>query len=249
MKLNKLVELITEDKINDIHVSLPAKIESYDAQKLKAKVTLLQKKELDGEKVTIPPIIECPVKVFRAGSFIIRPPYKKGDTVQVVFSESALDKILITGNPEDPQLKRKHSLDDAIVVGGLKPEQDADEPSENVTDLYIANKENKAKIVINENGDIIADNETTRAELIKDGDVTVDTNNNVNINCADATLTADKIYLGSGGASEGLSLGTSLKSWLDNHTHPYIWTDGGGSSNTSPPSSSSPSPSSKVMTE
>lgn len=48
-----------------------------------------------------------------------------------------------------------------------------------------------------------------------------------------------KVYLGSDSASEGVPLGTQLKTWLDSHTH------GSGSA----PDSESPSPSEKVVVE
>lgn len=57
-----------------------------------------------------------------------------------------------------------------------------------------------------------------------------------------------KVYLGHESAFEGVPLGDTLKEWLDEHTHPYTWTDPAGSGNTSPPSSPSPKPSEVVKT-
>ena len=55
----------------------------------------------------------------KAGPFVMRWPVKKGDVVLVVFSERALDYILTDGQPQDPQLRRRHALDDAIALPGL----------------------------------------------------------------------------------------------------------------------------------
>ena len=117
-----------------------------------AKVTLLAKNKLGPEAKKIPPIIEVPVKHENFGDFIIRPGYKKGDIVQVLFNERALDKLLITGEPEDPKFKRKHSFDDAVVIGGLKTEQEQDLPAEEPESLYIANLDKKVKLYINPDG-------------------------------------------------------------------------------------------------
>ena len=218
MKLNQIVKKIVNDKISEIHTSIPAKIEKYDPEKMRAEVVLLSKVELKGEKVEIPPIVEVPVALLKAGPFVIRQPFEKGDPVLVVFGEKAIDKLLITGNPEDPQMKRLHSLDDAIVVGGLQLEQDPSLNSDYAEDLLIENQETDSRFVIKKGGEIIIEDPS-------------------------------KIYIGSSNASEGATLGTSLKEWLDNHGHPYSWADSGGSGTTGPPSSSSPEPSKKVMVE
>lgn len=155
MELNKIIRKIVNEKISKIHTCLPAKIESYNPQKMRAKVTLLAKKELEGQMVNIPPIVEVPVALLKAGPFVIRQPFQKGDPVLVVFGEKAIDKLLITGNPEDPQLKRHHSYDDAMVIGGLQLEQDPDLNSDYTEDLLIENKDTNSRIVIQKGGEII----------------------------------------------------------------------------------------------
>lgn len=72
----------------------------------------------------------------------------------------------------------------------------------------------------------------------------------------DVVLDADRVFLADAGATEGVSRGTSLKSWLDAHTHGYE-DDAAGPQLTSPPVSAyvtppgvpdpSPGPSSKVF--
>ena len=130
MMINKIIKKMLNDKISDLHTALPAKIEKIDLQKMRAEITLLNQKELEDELVTIPPIVEVPVSYYRANNMIIRPPYQKGDTVLVIFAEKALDKLMITGQPEDPELTRRHSIDDAIIVGGLQMEQHDDLPAD-----------------------------------------------------------------------------------------------------------------------
>ena len=255
MRGSKLMKKLIDQELKELHVALPAKIENYDAKKMIAEVTLLSKKKLSGEEVTIPKIIEVSVAHFNAGPFIIRPPYKKGDTVQVLFNERALDKLLITGNPESIQYKRKHSFDDAVVVKGIKVEQEADLPDEELESLYISNLDKKVKLYINPDGTfrIANDQDNIQVEVVieKDGVIRIADNKNgtelkfdIN-NAGDAIFKlANKLFLGSSVASEAAALGTSLKSWLDRHTHPG---DSGGT--TSPPNSPSPDPSSKVFLE
>jgi len=168
MKVNELIEKLVDQELNELHVALPAKIEEYDPEKMRVKVTLLAKKELEGEEVTIPPIVEVPIAHFNAGSFVIRPPYSKGDVVQVLFNERALDKLIITGDPESVEYTRTHSLDDAVVISGLKTEQEANLPSSNTEDFLIMNQDTNEKVIMKKAGNIILET-TNLLKLGSDG--------------------------------------------------------------------------------
>lgn len=176
MDLNDIVRKIVSDKISEIHTCLPAKIKSFDPKTMRADVVLLAKKEINDNAVAIPPIIECPVALMKAGPFVIRQPFEKGDPVLVVFGERAIDKLLITGNPEDPQLKRRHSLDDAIIIGGLQLEQDPNLNSEHTEDLLIENQDTGTKLVIGKEGDIIVESSD---------DINISATGNVNLQGGD----------------------------------------------------------------
>lgn len=252
MRGAKFVKKILDQELNELHVALPAKIENYDPKKMIAEVTLLSKKKLGDKEVTIPKIIEAPVAHFNAGPFVIRPPYKKDDIVQVLFNERALDKLLITGEPESVKYKRKHSFDDAVIIKGLKKEQEDDLPEEELESLYICNLDKNVKLFINPDGTFRIANDEKQVEIVIESDGIIrikDMGNGTelkfDVSSGDAIFTlATKLLLGSSGASEGVPLGNQLKSWLDNHTHPG---DSGGT--TGAPNSSSPSPSTKVFVE
>lgn len=147
-EVNRTIKAMIKDRMDEIHTALPARIEGYNAKTMYAKITLLNKKELEGEHVQIPLIIEVPVAHLNAGGFVIRPPYKKGDIVQVIFNERALDKLLITGESEEPKLTRKFSYDDAVVVKGLKLEGEPDLNSDYTEDLLIENMDGNSRIVL-----------------------------------------------------------------------------------------------------
>ncbi|MCF8020859.1 MAG: hypothetical protein K9L62_15885 [Vallitaleaceae bacterium] len=172
-QINKVIKHLIEDRINKIHTALPAKIKSYNAKTMYAEVILLNKKELEGEQVQIPPIVEVPVAHLNAGGFVIRPPYKKGDIVQVVFNERALDKLLITGKSEEVKLTRKFSYDDAVVIKGLKLESEQDLNSSYTEDLLMENMDGNSRIVMKANGDLLIET---------NGNTTVDTNGSTTVN-------------------------------------------------------------------
>jgi len=252
MQVNELVKKMLNRKLDNLHVAIPARINKYDPQKMRAEITLLVKNR-DGE--VIPPILEVPVKHEKFGPFILRPGYKKGDVVQVLFNERALDKLLITGKPEDTVFRRRFSYDDAVIIGGLKIEQENKYPAEEPESFYVCNLEKKVKLYLNPDGTfrIANDQDDIQVEIVmqEDGIIRITDNKNgtelrFDINNTGNVIfnLANKLFLGSAGATEGVPLGDSLKSWLDNHTHPG---DSGGT--TGPPDTPSPSPSAKVMVE
>jgi hypothetical protein len=169
MEPKDLIKALIDQALTELHVALPARIEKYDPQTLRAEVTVLAKKTLEGKPVTIPPIVEVPVAILKAGPFVIRPPYVQGDIVQVLFNERALDNILISGDPQEVGLTRKHTLDDAVVIEGLRVENQQQLPAEYTSDLLIANLNTSTKIVILNSGEVLVDspnNVTVKAPLV-----------------------------------------------------------------------------------
>jgi hypothetical protein len=136
--------------VNGINSCMLGKIEAFDSSKMKANVIPLVKNK-DGDK---PMLIEVPISFIKAGPFLIRPPYKKGDIVLVVFADEDIDNVLLSGNISEPNSTRKHSLDDAIVVGGIMPFTNT-LPGEHGEDLVIGKDDFTTKIVIKEDGEIL----------------------------------------------------------------------------------------------
>lgn len=199
-----------------INSCMMGKIEKFNGETMKADlVPLVRVKNKSGELENISMLIEVPVSFIKAGPFIIRPPYKKGDIVLVVFADSDIENVLLSGEVSNPNSTRKHSLDDAIVVNSIMPFTTT-LPEKHLDDLIIAKDDFSTKLVLKENGEII--------------------------------VQGGKVFLGNESAIEGVPLGNKLKTWLDSHTHPYSWTDPGGSGNTSPPNTNSPPPSEVVKT-
>ena len=135
---------------NSINNCMIARIEKYDSSNMKADVVPLIKSE-DSKDVSM--LIEVPVSLIKAGGFIIRPPYKKGDIVVVVFADRDIDNVLLSGKVSSPNSTRKHSLDDAIVVGSIIPFTQS-LPSTHSNDLVIAKDDFTSKIVIRADGSI-----------------------------------------------------------------------------------------------
>lgn len=126
------------------------KIERFDGQSMKADIIPMVRSSDGGASM----LIEVPVSFIKAGPFLIRPPYKKGDVVVVMFADNDIENVLLSGEISDPNSNRKHSLDDAIAIGSIMPFTKT-LPDEHLSDLVIAKDDFSSKIVIKESGDII----------------------------------------------------------------------------------------------
>ncbi len=176
----KFFDKLTENLTSGINNCMLGKIEKFDAETMKAEVSPMVKyKNKDGSMENRPLLIEVPVSFLKAGPFVIRPPYKPGDIVLVVFADEDIDNVLLSGDVSEPNSTRVHSLDDAIGVGGIMPFNTI-LPGEHSEDLIIAKDDFTTKIVIKDDGDI--EMKGNNIKLDAANDVNIKAAGNVNIN-------------------------------------------------------------------
>lgn len=101
-----------------------------------------------------PYVYQVPICPHQTGEFVIRPPYRDGDRVLIVFSQQDIDPILFAGG--EPS-KRQHVIDDATIIGGVTP---FTEPlpagfDAHEEDFVIAKRDFSAKIIIQKNNEIL----------------------------------------------------------------------------------------------
>lgn len=129
-----LTQVITdaiETRLTLLHTTMPGIVTEVDVKAGKCTVQpSLQRQDSEGNAVTFPPIPNCPIAFYRAGTAAIYLPVKVGNKVEIRFCERSLDIWLVKGGTVDPADKRKHNLSDAIVYPGLydftDPPKDAD---------------------------------------------------------------------------------------------------------------------------
>lgn len=173
----------------DTHTALPAKIESYDENELRAEVELLVRDESGESRI----IVDAPVMTLRANGVAVIPPYSQGDPVLLVFAESSLEGPLFDGTPRDNDFERRHSLDDAVVVGGLTTDQETVSVGGSSDAFRIGDESGNGYLEIDNSGDV----------TVESGNVTVKSSN---------------VTLGSGSAEALLK--ESGVTTLAGHTHP-----------------------------
>ncbi len=124
--LPELIITAVNARLLDLHVCLPARVETYDPAQQKADVKPLLKKRYnaDGKPAELPVIASVPVQWPSAGngSAYIHLPIKSGDLGMVIFCERSLDNWLSgTGQIVTPDDPRHHDISDGIFIPGVRP--------------------------------------------------------------------------------------------------------------------------------
>lgn len=127
-----------DNRLRDVHVAMPGRVESYDSAAQRASVQPLIQRVIEAEDgsrtaQSLPVINDVPVVFPGAGSFSITFPVTRGDTVLLVFSEFSIEKWREQGpsvvgtkvSPVDPEDGRHHALSDCIAIPGLRSFNDA----------------------------------------------------------------------------------------------------------------------------
>jgi hypothetical protein len=136
--------------IVDLHTAMPARVESFDAEKNTVNVQpALKRKFSDGEVQALPQIINVPICFPRGGGGILTFPIVKGDWVMLVFSERSLDQWWVKGDVVDPLDSRKHALSDAMAIPGIFPRDGA---SDRVSTEYVRLENDQASIELQPGG-------------------------------------------------------------------------------------------------
>ncbi len=205
-ELNKLIEEFFHDQQERTHTTILARIEKYDHVEMKADIKPLVKEyydttgEAEYDHVELETIKNASVACLRAGEgkFIIRPPYKEGDIVLAVCSERSIDNVIETGEISEQVGSRRHSLQDALVIGGVTVEPDP-MPDEHEDDLLICKtgSDIKTRIVLFEDEDKVTVAKGDAGDY--DAEVTLQANNDINVNSKnDIYIEADGIVFISG---------------------------------------------------
>lgn len=249
MRISELVRALIDQTLEDVHTALPARVEKFDPTTLRGEVVPLVKRRLgvNGDPVPLPPIVDVPFWMPKAGPFVLRLPVAKGDVVLLVFAERAMERLLLDGTPQDPGRSRRHALDDAIAIPGLLHQTEGVLPGEHGGDVLLLHRQTGVKIVFRADGTVSVENPnvSSRWEMASDGTTTFTTPPHV-VELRPggaAVIMTPLLLLGSDEADQGIPLGDQLKEWLDNHVHSLP--DGVSG----PPTEPSPAPSQKVMVE
>jgi len=127
-----------ESALIDVHVSLPGKVESYDALTQTANVELQTKRMLPNESgsyssESLPVLQNIPVQFPRTNGAMLTFPIAKGDFGLVVFSETSLDQWRSKGAETSPGDVGRHTLSGGVFQPGLMPLSQTILPTDDVS--------------------------------------------------------------------------------------------------------------------
>jgi len=151
-----------ESWFNNLRVSIPGIIQSFDAVTQTATVQVAIREKIRGNDlleqwVNIPLLLDVPIVLPRAGNFVLTMPVKKGDECLIVFSDMCIDAWFSNSGVQNQIEKRRHDLSDAFaVIGCWSQPNKISNYSTNSTQLrtkdgnsYIEVKDDQINIVAN----------------------------------------------------------------------------------------------------
>lgn len=149
---NDVLRDMIDSRIAEVHVAMPARVESYDPATQKASVAPLLKKKLrNGKEFSLGVIDGVPVIMPRSAAGSLTFPIASGDTVLLVFVERAMDTWLSLGGEQVPGDPRKFDLSDAVAIPGLYP---FNAPGTGTDDAVQLECNDSAKLVLSKSGKV-----------------------------------------------------------------------------------------------
>ncbi len=116
--------------MEEVHTSMPGRVESYDAEKQLIDVQPMVQQIITHEDGTTEPISfavipSVPVIFPSGGGFRMSFPITKGDYVLLCFSERSIEAWKSNGGEVNPRDTRSFNLADAFAIPGLHPNPSA----------------------------------------------------------------------------------------------------------------------------
>lgn len=186
-----IFKTILKDEMNEVHTSIPAVITAINHGKGTCTVQIIPKRELSGQLIKYPPLIEVKLDFLKFGDWVFQFPRKIGDKVWIGFSENTIS--------EKTSLER-FSLNEPYIIGSCENKYE-----DNSDDIILMGA--GTRIEIKGDGSIVlttgANKMTINSNVEVNGDMTINGNTQ-----QDGAITATGDVQGAG---------KSLK----NHTHTY----------------------------
>lgn len=204
----------------DLWTALPGIIQSYDPAKntavvqpaIQARLTSV----IDGSvtDITLPVLVDCPVKFPSGGGFILTFPLVEGDECLVVFSSRCIDAWWQSGGIQPQARVRMHDLSDGFVLPGVTSVPRVP-TGISTSQVQLRTWDGSTAIGIDSG---------------KNVNITVNGNANVTAS-GTAKVSAASILLQNTGAALKTLLNSAFAAWAAAHTHP---------ANNTPPSTPPP---------
>lgn len=119
-RLSTVLGFALEQRLKDVHTSMPGLIETYDAQTRRARVQpALRLLLTDGTTTSRAPVVNVPVVFPAGGGFTLLFPVEPGDGVLLVFSQRGIAGFKRAFAESDPTADRFFDPSDAVALPGF----------------------------------------------------------------------------------------------------------------------------------
>lgn len=206
--MKEIIDYLIEDRLNDVHTSIPAIIESIDYNRGICVAKVDVKRYIDDKVIDYPVLIEVKLDNKTFGGWILQFPRKKGDKVWIGFSEVAENDIS----------QERFSLNEPYLIGSREEQYE-----NNQEDIILKGK--GTEIYIKGNGEIEittgANMMTINSNITINGDINHTGNYNVNgdIKHTGETTHTGNVNVSGAITSTGNITGSGIS--LSEHTHKY----------------------------
>lgn len=171
-----------ENKLDNLRVSMPGEIVSFNAAKQTATVQPLVKEYVRGKWESLPQLLDVPCFFPRAGGYCLTFPVKPGDEVQIVFNDSCIDSWWQSGGQQTQLEIRRHDLSDAMCFLGITSVPNAvDDYSTNSVMLRNEDKDTYFEIMDGSNTVNVIGAEKLNVEMVDDIFIKTDANCKVKV--------------------------------------------------------------------
>ena len=238
------LERFVRDKLRNVHTIKPAVVTANKGSTVDVKV-LTTTRYRDGTQLPMPVLQDVPLMIYSGtkGGARVTVPVIAGDTVLLLCSDRDFSDLLDSPVDVDSVFPS-----DSVEPFGIHPIM--------AIPMFFTEPEGKPIDTSN----IVIENGSTKITVKPSGDIEIDTPANITVNAggnADitvggsttlsttaltvdaptSTFTGNVMIAGTAAVAGALTAATidSGSVSLDDHTHPYTWTDPAGSGNTSPP--------------
>lgn len=118
-----LINKIMDNVSNNLRVSLPGIIQSFDptTQTVSVQPALTENilnPDLSNSSVNLPLLVDVPIVLPRAGGYVLTMPVQKGDECLIIFADSCIDAWFSYGGVQNQLEKRRHDLSDSFCLLG-----------------------------------------------------------------------------------------------------------------------------------
>lgn len=120
MNLPELVQRMIKATMIQMRVSMPARVESYEAGRQMVQVSIVMpERDLDGSLIPQAVINEVPVSFMRCGGAHLTFPIRRGDTGLIVFTDRDVGAWVSDGATVSDS-DRMHAINDAVFIPGIQ---------------------------------------------------------------------------------------------------------------------------------